>query len=214
MTSEPGAGQGQGKVLPQTRMNSGSERSPMDTQSTAPRLLTLPQERTALLSQTELDGVAVLAFTPELARLEPEAFVRDVLRERYGMRELVLGYDHGFGRGRAGDVETVRRIGAQDGFDVDVVPPVRDGDGAPISSSLIRAAVAHGDLDRAAAGLGRRYTITGEVVAGAGRGRTIGIPTANVEPDPRKLLPPDGVYAVRLHWRGATHYFGCSFGGA
>jgi riboflavin kinase/FMN adenylyltransferase len=112
------------------------------------------------------------------------------------MQELVLGYDHGFGRGRSGDVETVRRIGAADGFAVDVVEPVRE-DGRPISSSLIRTAVAHGDLGAAERWLGRRYSALGKVERGAGRGKTIGVPTVNLPiPDPRKLLPPDGVYAV------------------
>ena len=167
----------------------------------APRLLTLRDEKAEVLAQTELDGVAVLAFTPELATLDPAAFVREVLRERHGMQELVLGHDHGFGRGRSGDVDVVRRLGEADGFAVAVVPAVRDLDGAPISSSLIRAAIAHGDLETAARGLGRPYSFTGRVEVGAGRGRTIGVPTANLRPDPHKLLPPDGVYAVKVTCR-------------
>jgi riboflavin kinase/FMN adenylyltransferase len=110
----------------------------------------------------------------------------------------VLGYDHGFGRGRGGDEALVRRLGAAREFGVAVVDAVRE-DGQPISSTLIRTAVAHGDLDAAARWLGRPYGILGRVVAGAGRGRTIGVPTINLAPpDPRKLLPPDGVYAVRV----------------
>ena len=162
----------------------------------APRLLTLPDEKRALLAELGLDRIELLPFTGELARLAPEEFVRQVLRARYGMGELVLGYDHGFGRGRTGDVELVRRLAREDGFAVDVVDAVRD-DGQPISSSLIRTAVAHGDLAAAERWLGRRYALTGVVERGAGRGRTIGIPTINLAPpDPRKLLPPDGVYAV------------------
>src|SRR5216117_3978147 len=162
----------------------------------APRLLTLPDEKRALLAELGLDRIELLPFTGELARLAPEEFVRQVLRARYGMGELVLGYDHGFGRGGTGDVELVRRLARQDGFAVDVVDAVRD-DGRPISSSLIRTAVAHGDLAAAERWLGRRYALTGVVERGAGRGRTIGIPTINLAPpDPRKLLPPDGVYEV------------------
>jgi riboflavin kinase/FMN adenylyltransferase len=97
----------------------------------APRLLTLPAERHALLVACGVDRVVTLPFTAELARLSPEEFVRSVLRAEVGMQELVLGHDHGFGRGRSGDVDTVRRIGAADGFAVDVVDPVRD-DGQPI----------------------------------------------------------------------------------
>ncbi|HEU5261469.1 MAG TPA: bifunctional riboflavin kinase/FAD synthetase [Gemmatimonadales bacterium] len=171
----------------------------------APRQLTLLDEKRELLAGLGVDRIEVLRFTPELARLEPDEFIRQILRARYAMRELVLGYDHGFGRGRTGDVELVRRLAQQDGFAVHVVDPVRD-DGQPISSSLIRTAVAHGDLAAAERWLGRRYALQGMVERGAGRGRTIGIPTINLAPpDPRKLLPPDGVYAVRVGWRGRTH---------
>jgi riboflavin kinase/FMN adenylyltransferase len=168
----------------------------------APKLLTLPDEKRELLAQTQLDRLAVLPFTSELAALGPEEFVRDVLQIRFGLRELVMGYDHGFGRGRQGDVESVRRLGAARGFSVAVVPAVRDGE-QPVSSTVIRTAVAHGDLDSARRWLGRPYSLTARVERGAGRGRTIGIPTLNLaSPDPRKLLPPDGVYAVRVYWRG------------
>src|SRR5690242_10242164 len=120
------------------------------------------------------------------------------------MQELVLGYDHGFGRGRSGDVAVVRALGAAQGFGVDVVDAVRD-DGTPISSTLIRTAVAHGHLAQAERWLNRAYAATGRVERGAGRGRQIGVPTANVAlADGRKLLPPDGVYAVwvRIGTRG------------
>ena len=168
----------------------------------APQLLSLPDEKREILAQTELDRVAVVPFTRELAALTPEEFVRRILRAEYGMQELVLGYDHGFGRGRSGDVALVRRLGASDGFAVDVVDAVREN-GLPISSTLIRTAVAHGDLAAAERWLGRRYSLLGVVERGVGRGRTIGIPTINLAPpDARKLLPPDGVYAVWVAWRG------------
>jgi riboflavin kinase/FMN adenylyltransferase len=163
-------------------------------------LLTLPVERHPLLVACGVGRVVTLPFTAELARLSPEEFVRSVLRAEVGMQELVLGYDHGFGRGRSGDVDTVRRIGAADGFAVDVVDAVRD-DGQPISSTLIRTAVAHGDLALAERWLGRPYAARGTVERGAGRGRSIGVPTINLPvPDARKLLPPDGVYAVWVSW--------------
>jgi len=147
--------------------------------SAAPRLLTLPDEKRALAAGLGVDRVEVVGFTPELARLGPEEFVRDVLRARFEMQELVLGYDHGFGRGRSGDVDLVRRLAREDGFRMDVVAAVKDH-GQPISSSLIRTAVAHGDLDSAARGLGRPYGLRGVVERGAGRGRTIGVPTINL----------------------------------
>ena len=164
----------------------------------APRLLTLPEEKRQLVTARGIERFVLMPFTPAVAQLDAAAFVRQ-LRAEFAMRELVMGYDHGFGRGRAGDVDLVRRLAQQDGFGLAVVDAVRDHDGQAISSTVIRTALAHGDLDRAARWLGRSYGIRGTVVRGAGRGRTIGVPTINLEtPDPRKLLPPDGVYAVRV----------------
>jgi riboflavin kinase/FMN adenylyltransferase len=167
----------------------------------APPLLTVGVERREILAETELDYVLFLRFDRRLADLAPEAFVREVLLSGCGMRELVIGYDHGFGRGRRGDVETLRRLGAEDGFAVDVVGPVDSG-GQAVSSTRIRRAVAGGDLAGAARLLGRPYQVSGVVGRGEQRGRTIGVPTINLaELPPQKLLPPDGVYAVRVETR-------------
>jgi riboflavin kinase / FMN adenylyltransferase len=166
----------------------------------APKLLTLAAEKEALITASGVERYVSMPFTPEVAQLDATAFV-ERLRAAYAMRALVMGYDHGFGRGRGGDVELVQRLARQQGFAVEVVDAVRDN-GVPISSTVIRTAVAHGDLDAAARWLGRPYGIRGQVVRGAGRGRTIGIPTINLAPpDPNKLLPPDGVYAVRVRIR-------------
>lgn len=168
----------------------------------APPLLTLGDEKRVILAQSAVDHVAFIPFTPALRDYPPERFVREILEERFHLDELVIGHDHGFGRGRAGDVELLRKVGAEDGFAVDVVPAVLL-DGRPVSSTLIRRAVAGGDLHTAARALGRYYSVAGEVTRGAGRGRGIGIPTINLlPPSPRKLLPPDGVYAARVSWRG------------
>jgi riboflavin kinase/FMN adenylyltransferase len=167
----------------------------------APGLLTLPDEKRLILAQSSVDRVVFLPFTPALRDYAPERFVREVLEERFHIDELVIGHDHGFGRNRAGDVELLRRVGREDGFAVDVVSAVML-DGRPISSTLIRRAVAGGDLATAARALGRHYSASGEIVRGAGRGRGIGVPTINFAPlSPRKLLPPDGVYAARVYWR-------------
>lgn len=169
----------------------------------APLLLTTAEEKRALLARTPVDRVEFLPFTEELRAFPPERFVREILEDRFGLGELVIGHDHGFGFGRAGGVDLLRRLGAEDGFAVDVVPAVPLEGGRVISSTLIRRAVAGGDLDTAARALGRPYAMTGTVEQGAGRGRTIGIPTANVAtPGPRKLLPPDGVYAATVEWSG------------
>jgi riboflavin kinase/FMN adenylyltransferase len=168
----------------------------------APPLLTTGAERLEILAQSPLDYVMLLRFDRHLAGLTPEEFVQDILVERCAVRELVIGHDHGFGRGRSGDVETLRRLGQSRGFDVDVVDAV-DFAGQHISSSRIRRAVAGGDLGGAAAMLGRPYGVVGRVGQGERRGRLLGVPTINLsEISPRKLLPPDGVYAVRVEWRG------------
>jgi riboflavin kinase/FMN adenylyltransferase len=168
----------------------------------APPLLTTGLEKREILAQTPLDYVLFLRFDRRLASLTPEEFVRGVLLEHCAMRELVIGHDHGFGRGRSGDVETLRRLGAECGFEVDVVPAVDYGD-QHVSSSRIRRAVAGGDLATAARMLGRPYQVSGRVGRGERRGRLIGVPTINLmDIPPRKLLPPDGVYAVRVEWRG------------
>lgn len=170
-----------------------------------PPLLTTIEERRALLARTPVDRVEVLKFTPELRAYPPAQFVREILEERFHVGELVIGHDHGFGFGRSGGVELLRRLGAEDGFDVDVVPAVPLADGRVISSTMIRRAIAGGDLDTASAALGRHYSMTGVVERGAARGRSIGIPTANVAaPGARKLLPPDGVYAARVSADGES----------
>ncbi len=165
----------------------------------APPLLTPGREKIAALAESGVDYVAVVPFTRALASYEASQFVDLVLRDRLRMRELFIGHDHGFGRGRAGDVRVLQELGAERGFDVDVVEPVSAPDGHPVSSTGIRRAVAGGDLQRAALALGRPYTATGSVVHGEKRGRLLGFPTLNVAlPSPRKLLPPEGVYAVRV----------------
>ncbi|HZN97153.1 MAG TPA: bifunctional riboflavin kinase/FAD synthetase [Gemmatimonadales bacterium] len=168
----------------------------------APPLLTTGPERLEILAQSPLDYLLLLRFDRYLAGLTPEQFVREILLGRCVVRELVIGHDHGFGRGRSGDVETLRRLGAIEGFEVDVVSPVDFG-GQHVSSSRIRRAVAGGDLVTARAMLGRPYSVVGRVGQGEQRGRLLGVPTINLsELSPRKLLPPDGVYAVFVEWRG------------
>lgn len=162
----------------------------------APALLTVGDEKLEVLAEVGLDSLVVLPFTPQLQAYPPEAFV-DLLRRRLRLRELLIGHDHAFGRGRAGRVDMLRGIAARDGFRVDVVDAVSAG-GLPVSSTKIRRAVAGGDLAAAAAGLGRRYAASGRVVHGDKRGRLLGFPTINLAlPSTRKLLPPQGVYAVR-----------------
>ena len=170
--------------------------------SAAPPLLTLWDEKLEAIAQSPVEQLAVVPFTTELAALTAEEFVERVLIARFGMRELLIGHDHGFGRGRAGDVESLRLLGRRRGFPVEVVAPVLGSDNAPVSSTTIRRAIAHGDLARAADGLGRRYSFAGHVTQGERRGRLLGFPTLNLQlASRRKLLPPHGVYAVHVETR-------------
>ncbi|MEO8577069.1 MAG: bifunctional riboflavin kinase/FAD synthetase [Gemmatimonadales bacterium] len=165
----------------------------------APPLLTTSEEKLEVIAETGVEYFALVPFTHDLAQYGAEEFVDRVLRARFRMSELLIGYDHGFGHRRAGNVEVLKSLGAERGFRVDVVEPVSLGDGQHVSSTSIRRAVAGGDLKRAAEGLGRPYSVSGTVVAGNSRGRQLGFATINLSPpSPRKLLPPEGVYAVMV----------------
>ena len=160
-------------------------------------LLTTLEERAELLEGLGIQRFVVLQFTRDLSLLEPDAYVEDLLIGQVGLREIVIGYDHHFGRARAGDRSTLERLGARHGFSVDVIPEHIEA-GATVSSSLIRRQLEAGQTMDAAQLLGRPYRLNGTVVAGDQRGRTIGFPTANVQiDDPRKLVPRVGVYAVQ-----------------
>ncbi len=164
----------------------------------APPLLTSRREKVELLAQTELDHVLIKEFTPALRRYSPERFAHEVLAGEVGVRELVVGYDHGFGKGRTGDVRTLRRMGAQMGFGVEVVEALGDA-GALYSSTKARRALLAGRVVDAKRYLGRSYALSGVVVRGKKRGRTLGFPTANLRVlGENKLVPGDGVYAGRI----------------
>ena len=171
----------------------------------APPLLTTPLEKKEILAESGLEYAVFLTFTEALSRYEPRRFVEEVLVGRLGVEELVIGYDHGFGRGRSGDSDTLVAIGAELGFAVEVVPPVSVG-GSAVSSSRIRAAIAAHDMREARVCLGRPYSVRGVVVRGDGRGKGLGFPTANLRVgDGDKLIPPQGIYAVRAVLRSGTY---------
>jgi riboflavin kinase / FMN adenylyltransferase len=162
----------------------------------APALLTTAEEKKEILAESGLEYAVFIPFTTTLQNYSARRFVEEILVGRLGMQELVVGYDHRFGRGREGDVDSMRRFGAELGFSVDVVGPVHAGS-EPVSSTRIRRALATGDVVKAAEGLGRPYSIRGAVVHGVQRGRELGYPTANLQVvDSEKLLPLEGIYAV------------------
>ncbi len=157
-------------------------------------LLTLPERRVELLRGLGLDDVVIQPFDDRFAALEPEAFARQVLVESVGARAIVVGHDFRFGRARKGDIALLRELGERHGFEVIVVDAVQ-ANGAPVSSTRIRDSLLRGDVEDAAMLLARVHDVSGEVVRGDGRGRTLGFATANLRCDP-VLLPASGVYAV------------------
>jgi riboflavin kinase/FMN adenylyltransferase len=173
----------------------------------APLMLTTPVEKKEILAESGLDYAVFLAFTPMLAAYTPRRFVEEILVERVNVGELVVGYDHRFGKGREGDADMLKELGGELGFAVDVVGPVAS-QGEVISSTKIRQALLEGDVEAARRGLGRPYSLRGLVVRGDQRGRTLGFPTANLEVrgggEGGKLIPPPGIYAVRGTVRSGT----------
>lgn len=163
-------------------------------------LLTTPQERADLLEALGLERFVLLPFTEAFSQIEAPDYVRDVLVGQVGMQEIVIGYDHGFGKGREGDADLLKAMAPELGFDVDVVGAQEvEGYGVVSSGAVRRVLREEGGAGRAAAMLGRPYAVSGRVERGEGRGRQLGFPTANVRPsDARKLLPKAGVYAVRV----------------
>jgi riboflavin kinase/FMN adenylyltransferase len=159
----------------------------------APTSLMTLEQKAEVLAGLEVDRLVVLPFTTTLAQTSAEDFSRRVLREALGATLVVVGASFRFGRGRSGDVAALERFGASLGFEVRSVPPVFEG-GAPISSSRIRDLLAAGAVGPAAGLLGRLFYVDGAVVHGAGRGRGLGIPTANVAVR-NETLPALGVYA-------------------
>ena len=166
-----------------------------------PPLLCSPERKVELLSERGQDVLAVLPFDKELSQWSAERFVEDVLVKGLGARAVVVGENWRFGKGRTGNVELLTQMGTNLGFDV-VGMKLEESGGEPVSSSRIRALIGAGDLDGAAALLGRRFDLDGVVVHGDERGKTLGFPTANVELSPGLAHPPRGVYAGRARVGG------------
>jgi riboflavin kinase/FMN adenylyltransferase len=160
----------------------------------APRSLTTPGDKVALLEGLGVDLVVLLPFDREVAATSARDFVEMIARH-LRLRELWVGNDFALGRNREGNVPRLRELGRDLGYEVHVVEPVVDGSES-ISSSRIRALLQEGRVAEAAQLLGRYHSLSGEVVVGAQRGRILGFPTANLEVRPERAVPADGVYAV------------------
>lgn len=177
-----------------------------------PELLTTLEEKMSLLTDTGVDYCLMLDFTAAISRLTAQEFMTQLLKERYQVKCLVIGYDHRFGHNRSEGFEDYVRYGKAIGIKVVRAHActhhieVGAAQNVPVSSSLIRRLLHQGDVDLAASCLGYEYFLEGTVVGGYQVGRKIGFPTANLSVgDPDKLIPADGVYAVRVTLDGKTY---------
>jgi len=165
----------------------------------APPRINTPAEKVRLIRASCIDLLVILPFTRKLAALGASEFVNDILVGKLGVRHLVIGYDYAFGHNREGDAAFLQAAAGRHGFTVEVLEPLRSGSEV-YSSTRIRQTLLKGDVSGVVEVLGRHFTLDGLVVSGAGRGRTLGFPTANLATS-KELLPLAGVYAVRVRYR-------------
>ncbi|MEK9139291.1 MAG: bifunctional riboflavin kinase/FAD synthetase [Bacteroidota bacterium] len=170
------------------------------------RLLSTLEERTEMIRKMHVDMLFVINFTYEFSRLTAREFYQRYVVDGIGVGEVVVGYDHMFGRDRTAGIAELVKMGQEFNFSVSAVHPYRIG-GEAVGSSRVRKVIAMGDVEEAAKMLGRSFTLAGTVVHGDGRGKTIGYPTANITPlSERKLVPGRGVYLVGVFVRGRQLY--------
>ncbi|MEE9607869.1 MAG: bifunctional riboflavin kinase/FAD synthetase [Myxococcota bacterium] len=164
----------------------------------APRLLTTLEQKLELLEAAEVDVVIVEPFDLAFARTPAETFIREFIHQRIRPLEVYVGYDFHFGRDREGSMRMLTELGPPMGFSVTIISEVTVDEG-DVNSTRIRELLAQARVAEAAAMLGRDYTVRGRVVKGAERGRTLGFPTANIDPE-NEVLPAAGVYAGELRF--------------
>ena len=169
------------------------------------RLLSTPDEKARMFEEFGIQNLLIIKFTKEFSQLSPDKFIENYIINGIGAREIVIGYDHHFGRGRGGDIEFLKNKGIDSGFKVTAVPAFKL-DGITVSSSKIRKAVMEGNLSQANNFIGRNYSFSGIVIKGDKRGRELGFPTANLKiENDEKLLPAIGIYAVEVNVKNEKH---------
>jgi riboflavin kinase/FMN adenylyltransferase len=169
------------------------------------RFLTSLEEKTKLFSETGIDHLVLIPFTKDFASLTAGEFIEKILIKGIKLKHLVVGYDHRFGRDMASSQTEFYKYAEKHRFTISKVDEVAI-DGQHISSSVIRDLILKGKIKKANRLLTYNYLLSGRVIGGQQLGRTIGYPTANIQPqEPRKLIPPDGVYACIVHILGEKH---------
>lgn len=175
--------------------------------STGIKQLTTIRERREILEEIGIDVLLIIPFTRDFSLMSSEEFVKEIVYDKVGVSEFVIGYDHHFGKDRTGTIETVENLGKQLGFDAFIVSKKEMGT-ITVSSTTIRKELSEeGNVEQAANLLGRKYLLNGIVIHGDKRGRSIGYATANLKAEhPNKVIPKNGVYAVRV--RVAENWYG------
>ena len=177
------------------------------------RILSTLHEKEFLINRMfDLDLFLVLDFTAGFSEMAARQFVDEILVNKLKVRHVVVGYDHRFGHDRSGDVELLKQMGNDNNFKVTTIGPINE-DGHPMSSTRIRDVIQNNELETANKLLGHPYLIKGTVVRGAGRGRQMNFPTANIQPtNPNKLIPSRGVYLAKATFDGNKRYGMCNIG--
>jgi riboflavin kinase / FMN adenylyltransferase len=170
----------------------------------APHLLTATQHKIRLIRQLGVQHLLVIKFDKAFAATAPEDFVQQLVTHSKPLREICVGHEWSFGKGRRGNLALLRKLGAQFDFEVVGIPAVTLGNGEPVSSTAIRHAVEAGDLAKAAEMLGHQYTILGTVVRGERLGKKIGFPTANLSAHSEQF-PSNGVYFAQATLDGVIY---------
>ncbi|MCS6824041.1 MAG: bifunctional riboflavin kinase/FAD synthetase [Cytophagaceae bacterium] len=167
-------------------------------------LLTSLEEKIELISRLEIDHLLIIPFTRDFSEMSSDDFIKHILVDTIGTKKLVIGYDHRFGKDRKGSFDDLKKYSLMYDFEIEEIQKQMLDDVA-ISSTQIRQALLKGDVRKATEFLGRHYNLSGIVVKGLQKGRTIGFPTANIEVySKEKLIPSDGVYAVKVRYQNSS----------
>ena len=172
------------------------------------RMITTVDEKQQALHMLGINNIIMLNFTREIADLTADQFYNELLIGKLKVREIVIGYDHAFGKNREGNIDYLMKLSEKTGIIVNRVEE-EVCDDEVISSTLLRDEIDKGNMQMASRLLGRRYSLTGIVVKGAGRGKGLGFPTANIHPDhPEKIVPGNGIYAASVRMTDQTVHYG------
>ncbi len=162
------------------------------------KLLTTLDEKSEILSQLKIENLLVINFTKEFAKQSSEEFITDIICNKIGVKHIIIGHDHKFGKDRNGNDNALIELGIKNNFTVERVEPVKYGDEI-ISSTKVRNALLNGEIKKTNNFLGRSYCFHGTIVKGVSRGTILGFPTANIEvEEENKLIPKNGVYVVKV----------------